>query len=121
MVASATNPRYAGLDQYMKIGWVAADKEREGASKTLEYAFDDWTIARAASAMGRADIARQFDARARQLAQCVRLQDRLHPRPQQSMGGSAIRSIPPLRDTTAITPKVMPGSTLGMCLKTPRD
>jgi predicted alpha-1,2-mannosidase len=64
MVASATNPRYAGLDQYMKTGWVAADKEREGASKTLEYAFDDWTLARAASAMGRPDIARQFDARA---------------------------------------------------------
>jgi predicted alpha-1,2-mannosidase len=64
MVASATNPRYAGLDEYMKTGWVAADKEREGASKTLEYAFDDWTLARAASAMGRPDIARQFDARA---------------------------------------------------------
>ena len=64
MVASATNPRYAGLEQYMKTGWVAADKEREGASKTLEYAFDDWTLARAASAMGRPDIAKQFDARA---------------------------------------------------------
>jgi predicted alpha-1,2-mannosidase len=64
MLASATNPRYAGLDQYMKLGWVAADKEREGASKTLEYAFDDWTLARAASAMGRTDLARQFDARA---------------------------------------------------------
>jgi len=64
MVASATNPRYAGLDLYMKTGWVAADKEREGASKTLEYAFDDWTLARAASAMGRPDIAKQFDARA---------------------------------------------------------
>ena len=64
MVASATNPRYAGLEQYMKTGWVAADKEREGASKTLEYAFDDWTLARAASAMGRPDVARQFDARA---------------------------------------------------------
>jgi predicted alpha-1,2-mannosidase len=64
MVASATNPRYAGLDEYMKTGWVASDKEREGASKTLEYAFDDWTLARAASAMGRPDIARQFDARA---------------------------------------------------------
>jgi len=43
-IASATNPRYAGLDLYMKTGWVAADKEREGASKTLEYAFDDWTF-----------------------------------------------------------------------------
>jgi predicted alpha-1,2-mannosidase len=64
MVASASNPRYAGLDEYMKIGWVAADKEREGASKTLEYAFDDWTIARTAQVMGRADIAKQFDERA---------------------------------------------------------
>jgi predicted alpha-1,2-mannosidase len=65
MLASATNPRYAGLDEYMKTGWVAADKERESASKTLEYAFDDWTLARAASAMGRPEIAKQFDARAR--------------------------------------------------------
>ena len=40
--------------QYMKLGWVASDKEREGASKTLEYAFDDWTIARTAASMGRA-------------------------------------------------------------------
>jgi predicted alpha-1,2-mannosidase len=64
MVASATNPRYAGLDQYMKLGWVASDKEREGASKTLEYAYDDWTIARVASAMGRSDVAATFDKRA---------------------------------------------------------
>jgi predicted alpha-1,2-mannosidase len=64
MVASASNPRYAGLDQYMQLGWVPADKEREGASKTLEYAFDDWTIARMASAMGRNDIAARFAARA---------------------------------------------------------
>jgi len=64
MLASATNPRYAGLDQYMKRGWVASDKEREGASKTLEYAYDDWTIARVASAMGRTDVAEKFDARA---------------------------------------------------------
>ncbi len=64
VLASATNPRYAGLDQYMKIGWVPADKEREGASKTLEYAYDDWTIARMASAMGRKDDAARFDERA---------------------------------------------------------
>jgi len=64
MVASATNPRYAGLDEYMRLGWVPADREREGASKTLEYAFDDWTLARAADAMGRADLAKQFSERA---------------------------------------------------------
>ncbi len=65
MVASATNPRYAGLEDYMKSGWVPADKERESASKTLEYAYDDWTIARMASAMGRVDVATRFTQRAR--------------------------------------------------------
>jgi predicted alpha-1,2-mannosidase len=64
MIASATNPRYAGLDQYMKRGWVPADLEREGASKTLEYAYDDWTIARVAAAMGRTDVAAKFNERA---------------------------------------------------------
>lgn len=65
MVASATNPRYAGLEYYMKLGWVPVDKDKEGASKTVEYAYDDWTIARVAKAMGRADVAAQFAARAK--------------------------------------------------------
>jgi predicted alpha-1,2-mannosidase len=64
MVASATNPRYAGLDHYMKLGWVPADKVRESASKTVEYAYDDWTIARMARAMGREDVASRFAERA---------------------------------------------------------
>ncbi len=64
MVASATNPRYAGLDSYLKLGWVPADREREGASKTLEYAYDDWTIARMARAMGKVDVATRFAKRA---------------------------------------------------------
>jgi predicted alpha-1,2-mannosidase len=64
MVASATNPGYAGLDQYMKLGWVPADKVRESASKTLEYAYDDWTIAQMAAAMGREDVASRFAERA---------------------------------------------------------
>jgi predicted alpha-1,2-mannosidase len=64
MVASATNGRYAGLEQYMKLGWVPADKDKESASKTLEYAYDDWTIAKVAQAMGRADVAARFGRRA---------------------------------------------------------
>jgi predicted alpha-1,2-mannosidase len=119
MVSSAMNPRYAGLDQYMKLGWVAADKEREGASKTLEYAFDDWAIARAASAMGRTDIARQFEARATG-AMCS-TPGPVSFAPATAMAGSASRSIPPRPGTTAITLKAMPGSTLGTCLRTPRD
>jgi putative alpha-1,2-mannosidase len=63
MVASATYAPYAGLGEYMARGYVPID-EPEAASKTVEYAFDDWTIARMASAMGKADIAATFDKRA---------------------------------------------------------
>lgn len=65
MVASAEYTPYDGLGEYMRLGYVPIDKEGEAASKTLEYAFDDWTIARMADAMGRKDTARRFDARAR--------------------------------------------------------
>jgi len=64
MVASATYGPYGGLDWYMKLGYVPIDKEPEAASKTVEYAFDDWTIAQMARKMGRADIAATFEKRA---------------------------------------------------------
>jgi predicted alpha-1,2-mannosidase len=64
MVASASYGPYDGLAQYMELGYVPIDEEDEAASKTLEYAFDDWTIARVAEAMGRKDVATQFQKRA---------------------------------------------------------
>lgn len=64
MVASASYGPYDGLRQYMQLGYVPIDEEGEAASKTLEYAFDDWTIARVARDMGRKDIASTFDKRA---------------------------------------------------------
>lgn len=64
MVASARYAPYGGLSDYMKLGYVAIDREPEAASKTVEYAFDDWTIARMARAMGRQDIAAAFEKRA---------------------------------------------------------
>lgn len=64
MVASATYAPYGGLGDYMKLGYVPIDKEPEGASKTLEYAYDDWTIAQMAKAMGRDDVAATFGKRA---------------------------------------------------------
>src|SRR3546814_1889818 len=63
MVASADHAPYGGLGDYMKLGYVPIDREPEAASKTVEYAFDDWTIARMAQAMGRGDVARRFLAR----------------------------------------------------------
>jgi len=64
MVASADYAPYGGLGDYMKLGFVPIDREPEAASKTVEYAYDDWTIARMARAMGRTDIAGRFEKRA---------------------------------------------------------
>jgi predicted alpha-1,2-mannosidase len=64
MVATATYAPYAGLGPYMQLGYVPIDEEGEAASKTLEYAFDDWTIARMAQAMGRREVAAEFFRRA---------------------------------------------------------
>jgi len=64
MVASATYAPYGGLGDYMARGYVPIDKEPEAASKTVEYAYDDWTIARMARAMGRTATADRFDRRA---------------------------------------------------------
>ena len=64
MVASASYGPYDGIAQYMQLGYVPIDEEGEAASKTLEYAFDDWTIFRMAQAMGRRDVAATFGKRA---------------------------------------------------------
>jgi len=64
MVASADYAPYGDLRDYMQLGYVPEDREPESVSKTLEYAFDDWTIARMAKAMGKDDIAARFEKRA---------------------------------------------------------
>ena len=64
MVASATYAPYGGLGAYMARGYVPIEQEPEAASKTVEYAYDDWTIARMARKLGRTDIADQFEKRA---------------------------------------------------------
>ena len=64
MISSATYGPYGHLADYMKLGYVPVDKDPEAASQTVEYAFDDWAIARMAKAMGRAEVAAQFEKRA---------------------------------------------------------
>jgi len=64
MVASANYGPYDGIAQYRELGYVPIDEEGEAASKTLEYAFDDWTIAQVAEATGRQDVAAEFSRRA---------------------------------------------------------
>lgn len=64
MVASANYGPYDGIAAYRELGYVPIDEEGEAASKTLEYAYDDWAIARMAEAMGRTDVATEFTRRA---------------------------------------------------------
>lgn len=64
MVASAKYAPYGNLGAYMKLGYVPVDNDQEAASKTVEYAFDDWTIAKTAEKLGRKDIATEFYKRA---------------------------------------------------------
>ena len=46
------------------FAYIPADKENESVSKTLEYAYDDWCIARLAKALGRTNDEKVFAGRA---------------------------------------------------------
>ncbi len=60
--SSNINGKYSDL--YVKYGYVPADMRREATSITLEYAYDDWCIARMAEAMGKTEIAEEYYRRA---------------------------------------------------------
>lgn len=53
-----------GLRSYRFFGYIPADKESESVSKTLEYAYDDWCIARMAKSMKKNDVYSKFIRRA---------------------------------------------------------
>jgi len=61
---TAMNPNYDHVMTYAKLGWVPADKENESVSKTLEYAFDDYTIAQMAKKLGKDKDYKYFISRA---------------------------------------------------------
>ncbi len=66
VTASARYKGYGGLGNYMKLGYVPDDLPlgANSASKTLEYAYDDWTISRFAHALGRKEEETEFFRRA---------------------------------------------------------
>ncbi len=64
MVASAEYGPYGGLSDYKALGYVPIDREPEAASKTVEYAYDDWTIARVARQIGDISTAERYEKRA---------------------------------------------------------
>lgn len=54
---------FVGLENYKKYGYVPCDMEMESVARTLEYAFDDWAIARFASLTNHPDICKEFRTR----------------------------------------------------------
>ncbi len=64
MRQTANHPDYDGLQHYRRLGYVPIDLEDEAASKTLEYAYDDFVIAKMAQALGRDRDAAIFSERA---------------------------------------------------------
>ena len=63
MIHSATADRL-GIQEYIENGFLSTAQEAESVSKSLEYAYDDWTIAKMAEKMGRNNIAAEYYRRA---------------------------------------------------------
>lgn len=59
-VTTANRDDYRSIGFYKEKGYVASDHENWSMSKTMEYAYDDYCIARMAEAMGEKEIANEF-------------------------------------------------------------
>ncbi|MFA4863163.1 MAG: GH92 family glycosyl hydrolase, partial [Bacteroidales bacterium] len=55
-VNTANYDLFDGLGYYKVMGYVPEDKNSSSVSKTLEYAYDDWTIAQLAGKIGNPEI-----------------------------------------------------------------
>lgn len=64
MTATSNVAYYEGIGDYLKYGYVPYDKSKTGASATLEYAYDDWTIYMTASLAGDSVTAGRYRSRA---------------------------------------------------------
>ncbi|WP_420318084.1 GH92 family glycosyl hydrolase [Ekhidna sp.] len=63
MIQSSMQDRL-GIGEFRTSGYIPSDMEAESVSKTLEYAYDDWTIAEMANQMGKPDVASVYYHRA---------------------------------------------------------
>lgn len=59
-VQTANYEPFDGLKYYKELGYVPEDKNGSSVSKTLEYAYDDWTIAQIARKAGNEKVYNEF-------------------------------------------------------------
>ena len=62
MLQSATLNKL-GRTEYTLYGFIPGEKEHEGVSKTLEYAYDDWCIAQFAKAIDNEEVYQEYSKR----------------------------------------------------------
>ncbi len=63
-ITTSNHRTYEGIGYYLDSGYVPEDKSGSSVSKTLEYAFDDWSIAQAAKKLNRNDVYDEYMKRA---------------------------------------------------------
>ncbi|MGV0922048.1 GH92 family glycosyl hydrolase [Empedobacter falsenii] len=59
-IVTANKRDYEGIGDYIDKGYIPAEKNGTSISNTLEYAFDDWSIAQAAKKLNRMDVYETF-------------------------------------------------------------
>jgi len=64
VLSSSNYDQYDGIGFYKKLGYVPYDRNSNSASKTLEYAYDDWTISVFADSLGEKKTGEQYRKRA---------------------------------------------------------
>ncbi|MGA9294973.1 MAG: GH92 family glycosyl hydrolase [Ignavibacteriaceae bacterium] len=64
VISSSNYDLYDGTGYYKKYGYVPEDLNSNSASKTLEYAYDDWTIYKFAKALGKIKEEKEYLNRA---------------------------------------------------------
>ncbi|MDR1055366.1 MAG: GH92 family glycosyl hydrolase [Prevotellaceae bacterium] len=62
--SSANVNYYDGIGEYVKYGYVTSDYNGSSASITMEYAYDDWTIAALAQRLGKTPVVEEYNKRA---------------------------------------------------------
>jgi predicted alpha-1,2-mannosidase len=63
-IATANHNEYDGIGYFIDMGYIPHDKNGVSVSSTLEYAFDDWSIAQLAKKLNRQDVYETFSKRA---------------------------------------------------------
>lgn len=59
-IATSNNPYYDHISDYVKDGYIPDEMSGTSVSTTLEYAYDDWSIAQMAKKLGHEDLYQQY-------------------------------------------------------------